>query len=125
MRYAAVLVAACVAALAVTLAVSSQAQDKQPDTKQPDPIVVKGTLPAHWKQLGLDEKQRTQIYQIEADYKVKTDALKKQMDDLKVEQKAKMYGVLTDGQKARLKEIESKGTKDSEPTKDKAPAKDK
>jgi TolA-binding protein len=98
--------------------------DKKPDDKEPK---AKGTLPQHWKQLGLTDDQVQKVYKIESTYRTKIDALKQQIEDLKDEEKAEMQKLLTDAQKARLKELklgEKDPPKDKGEEKDKKPAKD-
>jgi hypothetical protein len=57
--------------------------DKKPDDKDPK---AKGTLPANWKKLGLDDSQVQKIYKLETTYRTKIDALKQQIEDLKAEE---------------------------------------
>ena len=76
------------------------------DTKTPDdPPKVKGQLPAHFKKLGLSDKQIQQIYKIEATYHDKIQPLQQQIDDLKKAEHQDVDDVLTDEQKAHLKEL--------------------
>jgi Spy/CpxP family protein refolding chaperone len=96
--------------------------DKKPDDKDPK---AKGTLPTNWKKLGLDDSQIQKIYKIETNYRTKIDVLKQQIEDLRAEEKVEMEKVLTDAQKARLKELklgEKEEPKDK--TDEKKPAKD-
>ncbi len=65
----------------------------------------KGVLPAKWKELGLTDVQKKDIYTIQADYKSKIEDLESQVKKLKDEEYEKMVKVLTDDQKKRLKEI--------------------
>jgi hypothetical protein len=98
--------------------------DKKPD----DPTKSKGTLPQHYKKLGLTDKQQQDIYKIQAGYHDKIEDLQRQLDDLKKQEKADIEKVLTDDQKARLKELLI-GDLDKDKTapadKDKAPPADK
>ena len=95
--------------------------DKKPDDKEPK---AKGTLPQHWKKLGLTDDQTQKVYKIETNYRTKIDALKQQIEALKDEEKGEMEKLLTDAQKARLKELK---LGEKEPAKDapKDAAKDK
>jgi hypothetical protein len=86
--------------------------DTKPDTTPPK---TNHTLPADWKKLGLSDDQKKKIYAIEDDYGPKIAALKKQIEDLQNDEKAKRYAVLSDEQKKHLKEI--RDAKD-EPKKD-------
>jgi hypothetical protein len=86
-----------VIALVLLLGSGLQGQDK--DTK------VKGTLPANWGKLSLSEEQKQKVYKIQGDYHDKIAALEKQVKDLKATEKSEMEKVLSDAQKALLKEI--------------------
>ena len=66
---------------------------------------VRGQLPPNWGKLGLTDKQKQTVYRIQADYKKKIDPLAKQIDDLKKKEQADLRKVLTEDQRARLKEI--------------------
>lgn len=65
----------------------------------------RGQLRQGWKQLGLTEEQVTKIYTIQADYRTKIAALEAQIKELKSKQETDEFKVLTEAQKARLKEI--------------------
>jgi|SRR5208282_399155 len=71
------------------------------------PAKAKGTLPQNWKKLGLTDDQVQKVYRIETDYREKIGVLEAKIKQLKDEQKMQMEGILTDAQKARLKEIRS------------------
>ena len=62
-------------------------------------------LPAQWGKLGLSDDQKSKIYSIEDEYKPQIEALEKQVKELRHKEKLAMETVLTDAQKARLKEI--------------------
>ena len=76
-------------------------QDKKDDT----PTKVKGVLPANWGKLGLTDEQKQKVYKVQNDFDAKIAALDKQIKDLKAQERGEMEKVLTDAQKARLKEI--------------------
>jgi Spy/CpxP family protein refolding chaperone len=76
---------------------AASAQDKK-DTP-------KGQLPTHWGKLGLSDEQKTKVYSIQAEYKTQIADLQKQIDALKKKEREALNGVLTDAQRARLKEI--------------------
>jgi hypothetical protein len=65
---------------------------------------VKG-LPKYYSKLGLTDKQKDHIYTIQGRYHAKIDALDKQIKELKAAQKKEVENVLTDAQKARLREL--------------------
>ena len=95
------------------------------DDKKPDDAKVTGHLPAHFKKLGLSDKQTQDIYKIEASYKEKIDALQQQIDDLKKAEHADIQNVLTDAQKTALKALETGDPTDASPPKDKPTTPDK
>jgi hypothetical protein len=125
MRGSGLLLAASLALIVGALAV---AQDKKDPPKAPEPLPVRATLPPHWKSLGLSDTQVRDAHRIRGTYAAKIDALKAQITTLHEEEKAELLKVLTDAQKARLKEILTGDTKPRDDgAKDKVapPAKDK
>jgi hypothetical protein len=96
-----VLLALLTAAVLAGLLVA--ADDKKDESK--DPVKAKGQLKPHWKELGLDKDQVQKIYAIQTEYGGKIAALQQQINDLKKKQEVDEFAVLTDAQKARLKEI--------------------
>ena len=103
-----------VAAILLVPALIVLAQDK----KDPPP---KGgrQLPANWGKLGLSDKQKNDIYSVQSEYKTKIDELQKQINELRKKEKDEMSAVLTDAQKARLKEIVLESVPGEKPAKDK------
>lgn len=65
----------------------------------------RGTLPPGWSKLGLTDAQATEVRRIRADTKHKADALEQQLRDLRAAERKQLLAVLSDAQKARLKEI--------------------
>jgi hypothetical protein len=87
---------------------SLSADDKKTDDKKPDnpkEPAAKGTLPANWKKLGLTDDQVKKVYRIQTDYRGKIDELQEKINALKKQERTDMEKVLTDAQKARLKEL--------------------
>jgi Spy/CpxP family protein refolding chaperone len=82
-----------------------KADSTKTDTAKPDAPKARGTLPQNWKQLGLTDEQKQKVYQIQTDHRAKIDALQKQISDLRAAERKELETVLTDAQKARLKEI--------------------
>lgn len=74
------------------------------DTKQPPPR-AKGQLPPGWGKLGLSDEQKQQIYKTQSEYRGKIDDLRRQIRQLEQQEKIALSRILTDAQKARLKEI--------------------
>jgi Spy/CpxP family protein refolding chaperone len=79
--------------------------DKKPGDTKADATPKARTLPQGWRQLGLSDEQRKKIHAIQDDYGNKIAALKKQMEDLQHEERAKMYDILTADQKKQLKDL--------------------
>lgn len=80
--------------------VMSRGQDEpKPQAK------LRGTLPPNFRLLGLTEEQKQQIYRIQNDYDAKIAALEAQIKKLKTEERQAIEKVLTDAQRARLREI--------------------
>lgn len=77
---------------------SLQGQDKKETP-------VKGQLPPQWKKLGLNDDQTRKIYTVQSDYRGKIFELEEKVKDLRKQERLEMERVLTDAQKARLKEI--------------------
>jgi hypothetical protein len=89
-------------ALLITVAVLGG--DDQKDTPKDQPT-VKRYLPAHWYKLGLSEAQRQKVYDTLVEYKTKTDELTNQIRDLEIKEREELQKILTDAQKARLREV--------------------
>ncbi len=79
-----------------------------------EPVIVKAQLPRYFKQLGLSDKQKKDIYLIQAKYAVEIKKLNDQIAALKDQSKVDVENVLTAGQKTRLREIRSGTDKDKE-----------
>jgi Spy/CpxP family protein refolding chaperone len=89
---------------------------KKPDEPKDTPSTVKakGQLPQGWKKLGLTDAQVQDIYKVHAKYRTKIDELEAQIRELRQQERTEEYKLLTDGQKARLKELgEEKFTGDT------------
>jgi hypothetical protein len=87
------------------------------DKKEP-----KGSLPTHYKELGLSDEQATKIKKIHGEYKDKIDDLKAQVVKLEKEAKAKYLEVLTEEQKKKLAQL-AIGDKSEDKKEDKKPEK--
>ena len=66
---------------------------------------VKGTLPANWNKLGLTDEQKQKVYSVRAEYGTKIAELRAEIQKLQKKEQEEMQKVLTDAQKARLREI--------------------
>jgi hypothetical protein len=110
----------------------------EPKKSDDPPPRVKGMLPAHFKQLGLSQDQVREIYKIQSVYGAKVDVLVQKIRELKAEEKGEIDKLLTDAQRARLRELKAgddgtsktkepatKADTDKKDTTDKKPAPDK
>ncbi|VTS03397.1 unnamed protein product [Tuwongella immobilis] len=81
---------------------ASDAEKKKPE----EPMTkVKGYLPANWKQLGLTDDQKQEIYKRQAYHRAKVKMLEAEIEKIKSEERTSLEAVLTDLQKKRLREI--------------------
>lgn len=88
------------------------------------PAKLRGTLPPNYRLLGLTEDQKQQIYRIQNDFDAKIAALEAQIKKLKAEEKQAIEKVLTEAQRARLREIlKEKGIIEGGPEKGGEPGK--
>jgi hypothetical protein len=101
------------------------AQDPKKDPDKDPTIRVRGTLPPHFKSLGLTDDQKQNVYKLRNRYTAKIDALKQQIHDLQEEEKDALEKLLTEGQKARLRELKLGETAPKPPTTEKKPDPDK
>lgn len=92
----------------------------------------RGMLPRDWSRLGLTDEQKDKIYGVRGSYRGKLDDLERQIKELRKQERAELESVLTDAQKARLREIVaervpggSKGTDSKTGEGNKPPAGDK
>lgn len=92
MNRAPMLFGAGVVALALSLTVAAQDGTKK----------TKGQLPAGWKSLGLTAAQKEKVYEVQASYRTRINALKAQITKLESERRAALLQVLTAEQKAKL-----------------------
>jgi hypothetical protein len=100
MRHIRVLLAVLV--VGVIVASGSFGDDKKDDKA---PVKVKGTLPQNWAKLGLSDEQKQKVYSTQADYRGKIAELEAKIKEMKKAEREEMEKVLTDAQKARLKEL--------------------
>lgn len=67
-----------------------------------DPPKTKGQLPPGWKDLGLSNEQKLEVYKIQGKFKAKIKALEDQIKEVRAEEKQEMVKVLTADQKEKL-----------------------
>jgi hypothetical protein len=70
-----------------------------------EPIIVSKRLPTHYKDLGLSQKQKNQIYRIHGKYQTEIQELYDKIKELRAQEKVDCERVLTPAQKARLREL--------------------
>ncbi len=75
------------------------AKKDEPTTK------VKGMLPQNWGKIGLDDKQKQEIYKIQAKYNEEIDKLEARIKELRTTRDKEMKAVLSDDQKKKLDAI--------------------
>jgi Spy/CpxP family protein refolding chaperone len=78
---------------------------KKAEEPKDTPAKTKGTLPPGWKKLGLTDAQIQDIYKVHTKYRTKIDELEQQVRELRQQERTEEYKLLTDAQKARLKEL--------------------
>jgi hypothetical protein len=66
---------------------------------------VRGFLPANYRKLGLSAEQTQKIYKIQNEYDDKIKDMEDKIAEMKAKRNKSVEGVLTEAQKARLKEI--------------------
>jgi Spy/CpxP family protein refolding chaperone len=70
-----------------------------------DPTPAKGTLPTHWRKLGLSDAQVKQTYAIQAKYHAIISDLEAKLKASRDEERSKLQAVLTEDQKKALRAI--------------------
>lgn len=93
----------------------SKSSSSKSETKESK---IRGVLPQYYRQLGLSDEQRQNIYKIQNDYAEKIDELEKKLEDMKAERNAKYLKELTRSQREQLEELK-KSRKDKEESKEK------
>src|SRR5205823_2974854 len=86
--------------------VTGQDAGRSKDSREPAPK-MRGQLPPNWGKLGLSDEQKQKVYEAQNKHRAKIEALQKQIAELRDQEKKDMEAVLTDAQKARLREIVS------------------
>lgn len=99
---------------AVLLAPSAAtAQDPKPPQEPPKPGATKpepapagrGQLPPYWKQLGLSEQQKAQVFAAQSKYRTRIADLERQIKELRAEEQKELAKILTDEQRTKLREL--------------------
>lgn len=92
----------CLGLLSLALAASSGVSG---DKEKKGEGKFKGMLPAGWKALKLDASQKEKIYEVQRMYRGKIEALEEQIAELKAQEKAAMFKMLTEDQRALLRKV--------------------
>lgn len=71
----------------------------------------RGRLPANYGKIGIADSQRDRIYEIQGEFNDRIDVLLAQIEELRVERDQAIDKILTDGQRARLKELREESIK--------------
>jgi hypothetical protein len=75
------------------------------DTKKETKVVKQGNLPANYNKLGLSDDQKKKLRDVQGEYGAKIQELQDQIRELRKKERLAMEDVLTDTQKARLREL--------------------
>jgi len=76
------------------------------DQEKKDAKVVKqGALPANYGKLGLSDDQKKKIREVQSEYRAKIQDLEEQIKVLRKKERLAMEDILTDAQRARLREL--------------------
>ena len=104
----AVAIAILLSAIALPSLISAQSRSEpgaqQPGASQADEK-PRGRLPNHFGKLGVSDEQRERIYAIQANYDARIDDLLSQIEELVANRDSDISAVLTEGQRARLREL--------------------
>lgn len=113
-----------VVVMGVALAVGNMALGQDKKIAEPAPR-GRGSLPPQWSKLGLTDQQKEQAYAIVSEIRGKIDDLQKQIRKLRREETARLEKILTDSQRARLREIMSERMPGGGPKEEAQPPKDR
>jgi len=89
-------------------------ETKKEDKKNEPAGKYKGTLPQNWREIGLTDNQKQEVYRIQTKYNEKIDKLEAEIKELKTKMSDDRFKVLTAEQKKSLEAIlkAKAGTKD-------------
>src|SRR5262249_35022759 len=97
--------------LALLVGLSSPAQDKEKKKKDPNDdkpaAKLTGPLPAHFKKLGLSDKQKQEVLKIMADARAKVAQLQKEIKDTRAKARKDAEAVLTPDQRKLLRKLKT------------------
>jgi hypothetical protein len=82
----------------------------QDDKDKKEPTArARASLPRNWNKLGLSEDQKQKALSVRGEYQAKIDALQQQIKELQRKESADLQKILTDSQKAKLRELAAPG----------------
>ena len=96
---------ALIGVIVVVFAASGVLFGDDKETKSDAKVVKQGGLPANYAKLGLSDDQKKKIRDIRSDYNAKIADLEERIKELRKKERLAMEDVLTDTQKARLREL--------------------
>jgi len=96
---------ALVGVVVVVFAASGFLFGDDKDLKSDTKVVKQGALPANYSKLGLSDDQKKKVREIRSEYNSKIADLEERIKDLRKKERLAMEDVLTDTQRARLKEL--------------------
>ena len=96
---------ALIGVIVVVFAASGVLFGDDKETKSDAKVVKQGGLPANYAKLGLSDDQKKKVREVRAEYGAKIQELEDQIKDLRKKEKVAMEDVLTDAQRARLREL--------------------
>jgi hypothetical protein len=77
---------------------------------EPQPAQNTLRFPRHYRKLGLDKQQTQKVQTVQAEYQPRIEKLKREIQALQKEQDVKLEKLLTDAQRAVLKELRDRGS---------------
>lgn len=80
-------------------------ETKKEDKKDETTGKAKGTLPPYWREIGLSDNQKQEVYKIQAKYNEKIDKLEAEIKELKGKMTDERFKLLTAEQKKNLEAI--------------------
>ncbi len=91
--------------LAVVFLASGLVSGDDKDVKKDTKVVKSGKLPAYYSKLGLSDEQKKKMQEIQSEYLPKIQELEDQIKALRKKERTAIEEVLTDSQRARLREL--------------------
>jgi len=91
--------------VAVAFAASGLLFGDDKDAKKDLKVVKQGNLPANYSKLGLTDEQKKKLRDVQGEYGPRIQELQDQIRELRKKERIAMEDVLTDTQKARLREL--------------------